>query len=180
MTQSGPRSELLAAGILVTATAILVAQFLTATPTVVTVGEGTTRIGTASWQSSFADTVAITLAAVGAGASATALLYDDSTSPPRADTEPVESSTEHSSSGSSNELLQARRNEWKSISERLTDNEEVVYRTVLDADGVLPQSEVVDQTELSKATVSRTLDSLETRELVERKRRGMGNVVLLT
>jgi len=55
-----------------------------------------------------------------------------------------------------------------------------VYKTVLDADGVLPQSEIVDQTELSKATVSRTLDSLEAKDLVERKRRGMGNTVLLT
>ncbi|WP_434530062.1 helix-turn-helix transcriptional regulator (plasmid) [Haloarcula sp. NS06] len=51
---------------------------------------------------------------------------------------------------------------------------------MLDADGVLPQSEIGDRTDLSKATVSRTLDSLEARDLVERKRRGMGNIVLLT
>jgi uncharacterized membrane protein len=175
-----PRSELLAAGTLVTATAILVAQFMTATPTVVAVADGSTRLGTASWQFPLRDIVGITLAAVCAGASATALLSDGSPPEPTADGEQVDSSVGQSTDGSGNELLQARRNEWESVSERLTDNEEVVYRTVLTADGVLPQSEIVERTELSKATVSRTLDSLETRELVERKRRGMGNVVLLT
>ena len=37
----------------------------------------------------------------------------------------------------------------------------------------------VDRTDLSKATVSRMLDSLESKQLLERKRRGMGNVVVL-
>ncbi|MFC6976979.1 helix-turn-helix transcriptional regulator [Halomicroarcula sp. GCM10025709] len=180
MTQFGPRSELLAAAILVTATAVLVAQFLTATPTVVAGADGSTRLGAAGWQFSLRDTVAITLAAAGAGASVTTLLYEDSTPAPTAETNPGDSSVERSTGGSSDELLQARRNEWESVSERLADNEAVVYQTVLDADGVRPQSEVVEQTDLSKATVSRTLDSPEARELVERKRRGMGNVVFLT
>lgn len=146
----------------------------------VAVADGSTRLGTAGWQFSLPDTVTITLAAVGAGASAMALLYDGSAPAPTAGAEQADSSVEQSTNGSSNELLQARRSEWESISERLTSNEEVVYQTVLDADGVLFQSEIVDQTDLSKAIVSRTLDSLETRELVKRKRRGMGNVVLLT
>ena len=54
-----------------------------------------------------------------------------------------------------------------------------VTRNVLEADGVLPQREIVEQTDLSKATVSRTLDSLEAKSLLERKARGTGNVVLL-
>jgi uncharacterized membrane protein len=51
---------------------------------------------------------------------------------------------------------------------------------VLEASGELPQRDIVEGTELSKATVSRTLDTLESKDLVERKRKGMGNVVVLT
>jgi uncharacterized membrane protein len=77
------------------------------------------------------------------------------------------------------DLLDARREEWESTAERLSNNERAVYEAVLDADGVLPQSDVVDRTDISKASVSRALDGLEARDLVERKRRGMGNVVVL-
>ena len=41
------------------------------------------------------------------------------------------------------------------------------------------QGDLVVQSGLSKATVSRTLDLLESKGLVEKRRRGMGNVVLL-
>jgi len=79
----------------------------------------------------------------------------------------------------SGELLEARRKEWEENADRLANNEEEIYEVLLDADGVLPQSDIVDETDLSKATVSRKLDSLETKNLVERRRHGMGNVVLL-
>lgn len=177
MTQIRPRSELLVAGILVTATAILVVHFVAARPTMVAFGDSGTRIGTTGWQFSLRDTVAITLAAASVGASATVLLSHNSTSKSTAE---ATSSVDRSTESSSNELLRARRSEWETVAERLAGNEAKVYQALLDADGVLPQSEIVEQTDLSKATVSRTLDSLETREIVERKRRGMGNMVLLT
>ena len=65
------------------------------------------------------------------------------------------------------------------IADQLSDTERVVYETVLEADGTIAQSDLVDRTDLSKATVSRTLDTLESKELVERKRHGMGNRVVL-
>ncbi|WP_436930982.1 helix-turn-helix transcriptional regulator [Halosimplex halobium] len=74
---------------------------------------------------------------------------------------------------------ESRREEWEAAAERLTGNEETVFRLVLDAGGELPQREIVEETDLSKATVSRTLDALEHRDLLERKRRGMGNLVTL-
>ncbi|MUV61442.1 MarR family transcriptional regulator, partial [Halobacterium sp. CBA1126] len=77
------------------------------------------------------------------------------------------------------DLLEARREQWEATAERLSSNEAAVYEAVLDADGVLPQADIVDRTDISKASVSRALDSLEARDLVERKRRGMGNVVVL-
>ncbi|WP_436909512.1 helix-turn-helix transcriptional regulator [Halosimplex marinum] len=75
---------------------------------------------------------------------------------------------------------ESRREEWEAAAERLTGNEETVFRLVLDAGGERPQREIVEETDLSKATVSRTLDALEHRDLLERKRRGMGNLVTLT
>ena len=178
MTRLPPdsRPELLAAGVLVTATAVLCTQFLTATPVVATAGEQSVRLGTLTRRFTLRDAVVIAVAACAVGVSATALLASAADGPAQEhDTE-----TEPSPEKSSGELLQTRRQEWETVSERLASNEKVVYETVLDADGVLPQSEIVGRTDLSKATVSRTLDSLEARDLVERKRRGMGNTVLLT
>ncbi|MBZ6493378.1 helix-turn-helix transcriptional regulator [Natrinema longum] len=79
----------------------------------------------------------------------------------------------------SDDLLEARRREWEETTDELADTERVIYETVLDADGVRAQREIVEETDLSKATVSRTLDTLESKGLVERKRRGTGNVVML-
>ena len=79
----------------------------------------------------------------------------------------------------SDEFLEARREEWEETAEQLANKEREVYETLVDADGVCPQSEIVEETDLSKASVSRALDSLEVGNLVERKRRGMGNIVYL-
>ncbi|WP_338072125.1 helix-turn-helix transcriptional regulator [Haloarcula rubripromontorii] len=123
----------------------------------------------------------IVVAACAAGASATVLLTSgNSTSATTSETETQDLRTQRSTGDICHELLQTRPQAWAPVSERLASNEELVYKTVLDADSVLPQSEIVDPTDISKATVSRTLDSLETRDLIERKRRGMGNVVRLT
>ena len=79
----------------------------------------------------------------------------------------------------SEQLLEVRKQEWEETADRLANKERDVYEAVLEADGVLPQSDIVDRTELSKASVSRALDGLEAKQLLERKRRGMGNVVIL-
>ena len=68
---------------------------------------------------------------------------------------------------------------WEQAVDRLRNNEETIYALLVKADGKLPQREIVESTDLSKATVSRTLDKLEQKDLVERKPRGMGNVVHL-
>ncbi|WP_336326124.1 helix-turn-helix transcriptional regulator [Halovenus sp. HT40] len=79
----------------------------------------------------------------------------------------------------SEQLLEVRKEEWEETADRLANKEQTVYEIVLEADGVLPQSEIVEQADLSKASVSRALDGLEAKQLVERKRRGMGNVIIL-
>lgn len=61
----------------------------------------------------------------------------------------------------------------------LKDDESKVFRAVLDSDGIIAQSEISDLTGVSKSNVSRALDLLESRGYVERRRRGMGNIIVL-
>ena len=62
---------------------------------------------------------------------------------------------------------------------KLDKDEKVVVKIVEEADGTIFQSDLVEKTEFSKVKVSRILDKLEGRQLLERKRRGMTNVVVL-
>ena len=68
---------------------------------------------------------------------------------------------------------------WKEIAKTLKDEERSIYETILDSGGMIFQSELVEKLGLSKSSVSRSLDLLESKGLVERKRRGMANLVLL-
>jgi dipeptide/tripeptide permease len=61
----------------------------------------------------------------------------------------------------------------------LSGDEKRAYDALLAADGSLMQSQLMGQLSLSKVRVSRILDRLEGRGLVERRRSGMTNVVLL-
>lgn len=75
--------------------------------------------------------------------------------------------------------LNERKAQWQEISKTLKNDEMRVYQTILDAGGVMNQGDLVGKAGLSKTTVSRTLDLLESKGLVEKRRRGMGNVILL-
>ncbi|ELZ04849.1 MarR family transcriptional regulator [Natrialba asiatica DSM 12278] len=68
---------------------------------------------------------------------------------------------------------------WEETLDKLSNNQETIYELLVEADGELPQRKLVENTDLSKATVSRTLDKLEHRRLVERRRSGMGNTIRL-
>jgi uncharacterized membrane protein len=180
----------LAAAVFVAATLVLSVQLITPSPVMVSVGDGAATTSALGEYFPYEDAGIVALAACLAGASGTYLVTagsgerEDGTAAgtaararrPAAD---GEGSGTDDDLTPSEDLLEARRAEWEETAERLANNEREVYEAVLDADGVLPQSEVVAETDLSKATVSRALDSLETKDLVERKRRGMGNVVLL-
>ena len=61
----------------------------------------------------------------------------------------------------------------------LSSDEKAVYDTILSADGTIFQSELVEKSSLDKVRVSRVLDRLEGKGLIERKRRGMSNVIVL-
>ncbi|HWQ63391.1 MAG TPA: MarR family transcriptional regulator [Methanospirillum sp.] len=75
--------------------------------------------------------------------------------------------------------LEERRRKWEAVLPTLKEDQQLIYQSILDADGLIPQSDIVEKTGLSKSNVSRTLDILESMGLIERRRRGMGNIILL-
>lgn len=68
---------------------------------------------------------------------------------------------------------------YERILPTLKEDEQKVFKAVLDSDGIVAQSELSEMTGVSKSSVSRALDLLESRGYVERRRRGMGNVIVL-
>ncbi|RLE94442.1 MAG: hypothetical protein DRN04_03370 [Thermoprotei archaeon] len=61
----------------------------------------------------------------------------------------------------------------------LSKSEKKVYDFLLSKGGVAFQSEIVETLNLSRSTVSIILDKLEAKGLVERRRRGMSNIVIV-
>lgn len=76
-------------------------------------------------------------------------------------------------------LLEDRLSRFEQILPTLKADEQKVFQAIIDAKGIIPQSELPEITGVSKSNVSRALDLLESRGLVERKRRGMSNTILL-
>jgi len=62
---------------------------------------------------------------------------------------------------------------------KLLDEEKTIMKIIEESDGTIFQSDLVEKSKFSKVKVSRILDKLEGRQLIERKRRGMTNVVVL-
>ena len=75
-------------------------------------------------------------------------------------------------------ILEERRQRWEEVAKTLKDDEQTLFKAIID-EGIVHQSELVEKTGLPKSNVSRALYGLESRGLIERRRRGMGNVVLL-
>ena len=68
---------------------------------------------------------------------------------------------------------------YRKIMSELGTEERAVLNAVIEAHGTLFQSELMAKTGFNKVKMTRILDRLEGRNLVERKRRGMKNVVML-
>ena len=200
------RKRLFAAVVFVGAVVVLSLQLINPSPVVIEVGENGSEVVEVGAHYSDRAVLVIALSACLIGASGTYLL---TASPSKTDRGSSEQSVErvsvarapapttpptasegvsdrsgtngHGDEGPapSEQLLEVRKAEWEETADRLANKEQTVYEIVLEADGVLPQSDIVERTELSKASVSRALDGLEAKQLVERKRRGMGNVVIL-
>ena len=72
-----------------------------------------------------------------------------------------------------------RRTRWRETAKTLKEDEQKIYEEILNSDGLILQSELVEKTQLSKSTLSRWLDVLEGKGMIERRRKGMSNLVLL-
>ncbi|MFP4175536.1 MAG: helix-turn-helix transcriptional regulator [Halobacteriales archaeon] len=157
------------AGVLLTVSvAVLGAQMLNPTPIMISVENGATEVEQVPGFFTYTDVIVVSVSSVVAGMSATYLLTPDTDA-----TEPEAEATDGV------DIIEQRRREWEERANELRNGEKEIYEVVLDSDGVVEQSTIVEETDLSKSHVSRKLDVLESRKLVERKRRGMRNVVVL-
>ncbi len=63
--------------------------------------------------------------------------------------------------------------------EKLDGAEKAIMNIVIRENGSVYQSDIIKETKRSKVQVSRVLDKLEGKGLIERKRRGMTNIIIL-
>jgi uncharacterized membrane protein len=61
----------------------------------------------------------------------------------------------------------------------LDEEEQELYNLIKESEGTIYQSDLVKKTEHSKVKITRILDKLENKKIIERKRRGMTNIVVL-
>lgn len=68
---------------------------------------------------------------------------------------------------------------YEDILKGLEQDERTILEKVLESQGTAFQSALVEQSGFTKVKVTRVLDKLEGKGIIERKRRGMTNVVIL-
>ena len=76
-------------------------------------------------------------------------------------------------------LVSKSSEEFHKVASALHGDEKKLYDLVASTDGVMFQSDLVEKSGMQKVKVSRVLDRLEAQGLLERRRRGMSNVVIL-
>jgi uncharacterized membrane protein len=72
-----------------------------------------------------------------------------------------------------------KRENYAKLLTKLKPAEKIILEHVIDAKGTLLQSKLVSETGFTKVKITRLLDKLEGMNIIERKRRGMSNIVLL-
>jgi len=60
-----------------------------------------------------------------------------------------------------------------------TEDEKILLQEIINSEGTIFQSELTEKTGMNKVKITRILDRLEGKGKIERKRRGMTNVVIL-
>lgn len=68
---------------------------------------------------------------------------------------------------------------YQKVMSTLTGDEKKVLLKIIESQGTIFQSDLVNKTKFTKVKVTRILDRLEGKRLIERKRRGMTNVIIL-
>jgi uncharacterized membrane protein len=168
-----PRGEisgktLFTAVVFVASVVVLAFKFLNPTPVQILVEGDTVIMSQVPGLFTYADVFVIAIALILMSVSGTYLLLHDLIS--------VEGSAYTNSAASV--IVEERRQQWEEIAKTLKNDEQILYKAIID-EGIINQSVLVEKTGLPKSNVSRALYGLESRGLIERRRRGMGNVVLL-
>jgi len=68
---------------------------------------------------------------------------------------------------------------YQKVMNDLNSDEKNIFEKIIESQGTIFQSDLVDKTQFTKVKVTRILDKLEGKGIIERKRRGMTNVVIL-
>jgi hypothetical protein len=157
---------LFAAVVFVASVLVLAFKLLNPTPVQILVEGDTAIISQVPGLFTYTDVFEIAASSILMSVSATYLLLHDS----------IGAAAAPASAGSV--ILEERRQQWVEIAKTLKNDEQTLYKAIID-EGVVNQSVLVEKTGLPKSNVSRALYGLESRGLIERRRRGMGNVVLL-
>ena len=72
------------------------------------------------------------------------------------------------------------RSNWDKVLEGVSNvDERKIIQLIIDEGGTIFQSQLVDESGYSKSKVSLVLDRLEARNILERRRHGMSNVIVL-
>ncbi len=77
------------------------------------------------------------------------------------------------------EIKKISKEDYKKIFEILTKDEKIIFEKIIEAGGAILQSELVEKSGFNKVKVTRLLDKLEANGIIERKRHGMSNLVLI-
>lgn len=77
-------------------------------------------------------------------------------------------------------IVRTQREKKKKLNlEGLDKNEKRVIEIIQEENGAIFQRTLMEKLEIGKVGITRLLDKLESKELIERKRRGMNNIVVL-
>jgi len=76
--------------------------------------------------------------------------------------------------------MKEEKQEFKEVNlSKLDEDEKKIYDLLKSKEGSIYQTDLIKETDFSKVKVSRLLDKMEQRGILERKRRGMTNIVVL-
>lgn len=73
----------------------------------------------------------------------------------------------------------AKKKDYSKVMSTLSVEERKLLQFIIDSQGAIFQSELIEKSGFDKVKVSRLLDRLEGQGLIERRRRGMTNVIIL-
>lgn len=78
------------------------------------------------------------------------------------------------------EIFSEKNKDFKKIDiNKLDEEEKLLYNKILENNGSIYQSDLVRDLGYTKVKITRILDKLETKNIIERKRRGMTNIIVL-